>query len=78
MAPQTITQKNEVTATQCMLASQQPEHDSQILAQQGEDQIHERALEIIRQQRSRQFSVLTCCQHAPRVKLAVALLDGLF
>ncbi len=36
------------------------------------------AVEKSRQRRSRQFSVLTYCQYAPRAKLAVALLDELF
>ena len=36
------------------------------------------AVEKSRQRRSRQFSVLTYCQYAPRAKLAVALLCGPF
>jgi hypothetical protein len=31
-----------------------------------------------RQQRSRDFAVLTYSMYAPRVKIAAALLDGLF
>ena len=31
-----------------------------------------------RQQRSRHFAVLTYCGYAPRVKMAAALLGGLF
>ncbi len=38
----------------------------------------EGAVEKSRQRCSRQFSVLTYQTHAPRVKLVVALLDGLF
>ena len=36
------------------------------------------SVEKRRQRRSRQFSVLTYGVYAPRLKLAVALLDGLF
>jgi hypothetical protein len=35
-------------------------------------------VEKSRQRRSRQFAVLTYSLYAPRVKLAAALLDGLF
>jgi hypothetical protein len=35
-------------------------------------------VEKSRQRRSRYFAVLTYSMYAPRVKIAVALLDGLF
>jgi len=35
-------------------------------------------VEKSRQQRSRHFAVLTYWEYAPRVKMAAALLDGLF
>ena len=35
-------------------------------------------VEKIRQRRSRHVAVLTYCEYAPRVNMAVALLDGLF
>jgi len=35
-------------------------------------------VEKIRQRRSRHFAVLTYAMYAPRVKMAAALLDGLF
>jgi len=36
------------------------------------------SVEKSRQRRSRHFPVLTYSAHAPRVKMAAALLDGLF
>jgi hypothetical protein len=35
-------------------------------------------VEKSRQRRSRHVAVLTYCEYAPRVNMAVALLDGLF
>jgi len=40
--------------------------------------IHTGNVEKSRQRRSRHFAVLTYYEYAPRVKMAAALLDGLF